>query len=148
MNNGPTIGPPLFVDASGWIAAFNRRDRHHPDARGVIDACLVDRLRMATTNWTIYEALSTLKSRVGWQPASDLWELVSRPRAVTFVQVTEAIEARALDLFLRYRDKTWGVVDCASLVVMEELGCRQALAFDRHFVEASRQRGFVLLPER
>ncbi|MGH2531362.1 MAG: hypothetical protein ACRDJW_03545 [Thermomicrobiales bacterium] len=62
------------------------------------------------------------------------------------VRVTERIEGRALDLFFAYQDKTWGVVDCASLVVMEDLGCRQAIGFDYHFMEASRQRGFELIP--
>ena len=62
------------------------------------------------------------------------------------VRVTEDIETRALDLFFAYQDKSWGVVDCANLVVMEDLGCRQAFGFDHHFLEASRQRGFELLP--
>jgi hypothetical protein len=29
---------------------------------------------------------------------------------------------------------------------MEDLGCRYAFGFDHHFVEASRQRGFELIP--
>lgn len=39
----------------------------------------------------------------------------------------------------------WGVVDCASLIIMERLGCKTVFAYDRHFVEASQQRGFVVL---
>jgi hypothetical protein len=30
---------------------------------------------------------------------------------------------------------------------MERTGCRQALAYDRHFVEASRQYGFVTISD-
>ena len=86
-----------------------------------------------------------VKSRVGWEAASDLWELLSNPVVIEFAKVTPEIERRALELIFGYQDKTWGVVDCASLVVMEELGCRQAVAFDRHFVDASRQRGFAVL---
>ena len=87
-----------------------------------------------------------LESRAGWEGAPDLWALLTDRRSVILVRVTEEIEERALDLLFAYQDKTWGVVDCASLVVMEDLGCRHALGFDRHFVEASRQRGFQLLP--
>jgi predicted nucleic acid-binding protein len=87
-----------------------------------------------------------LKSRVGLQSAEALWSILSSSRLVRLVEVTKDLEQRALQLFFGYRDKNWGVVDCASLVVMEELGCRHAFGFDHHFVEASRQRGFELLP--
>ena len=39
-----------------------------------------------------------------------------------------------------HQDKTWGLVDCLSFVVMENQQISIALAFDRHFVQA----GFVL----
>jgi predicted nucleic acid-binding protein len=142
----PLLGSPVLVDASAWVAASDRRDRHHERARSLLEACFARRIWLVTTNWTAYEALSLLKSRAGWDVASDLWALLTDRRSVVLVRITEDFEARAVDLFLSYRDKTWGVVDCASLVVMEDFGCRQALSFDRHFVEASRHRGFELLP--
>ena len=58
------------------------------------------------------------------------------------VAIDEGIEREALELFWRFQDKTWGVVDCSSLVVMEAVGSRSAFAYDEHFVEASRQFGF------
>jgi hypothetical protein len=61
------------------------------------------------------------------------------------VWIDAKIEEEALELFWRYRDKTWGVVDCSSLAVMQELGCREIFAYDRHFIEASRQFGFTVL---
>lgn len=140
------IHSPIFVDASAWLAITNRRDQLHSVARSFLDLCLGRRVRLATTNWTAYEALSMLKSRAGWEQATHLRSLLDDSRAVDLVRVTEEIELRALDLFFAYRDKTWGVVDCASLIVMEDLGCRQAFGFDHHFVEASRQRGFEAAP--
>ena len=136
---------PVFVDASGWLAAFNRRDHLYSVARPLLEACLDRGIELVTTNWTAYEALSMLKSRGGPDVASLLWEVISIDVAVILAEVTPEVEASALDLFFAYRDKTWGVVDCASIVVMELVGCRQVVAFDRHFVEASRQRGFEVL---
>jgi uncharacterized protein len=141
-----SLGSPVFVDASGWIAGANHRDAHHGAARPILDACFAQDIRVITTTWTAYEAMSLLKSRIGIDGAAELWALLTNPEAVELIRVTDEIEAAALDLFFRYRDKTWGVVDCASLVVMERTGCRQALAYDRHFVEATRQRGFQTLP--
>lgn len=140
------LRPPIFVDASAWVAATNGRDQHHTVARSLLIASFDEGRSLVTTNWTAYEALSLTKSRGGWELANDLWAMLTNPKAVTIVEVTKRIEQRALDLFFGYRDKTWGIVDCANLIVMEETGCRQAFGFDRHFVEASRQRGFELLP--
>jgi len=61
------------------------------------------------------------------------------------IRVNPEIESAALKLFWRYRDKEWGVVDCASLVIMERTGCKTVFCYDRHFAEASRQRGFAVL---
>ena len=97
--------------------------------------------------WTAYEALTIVKAKLGYGQAERLWRRIQRPSVVELVTVDERIEAEALDLFWRYKDKDWGVVDCASIVVMDGTGCRQAFAFDRHFMEASQQYGFLLVRE-
>lgn len=102
---------------------------------------------LITTNWVVYEALTLLKSRVGSQQADQLWEIANDSTLVSLVRVTSVIETAALRLFFEYRDKTWGVVDCTSLVVMAETGCRKAFGFDQHFREAGQQRGFRVVPE-
>src|SRR5215207_2629067 len=142
---GTVLTSPVFVDASAWLARMNARDLYADAARRLIDGCFANDISLVTTNWTSYEALSMVKSRIGSEAASDLWALLTLSVSVEFAEVTPPIERRALELFFGYEDKSWGVVDCASLVVMEELGCRQVIAFDRHFVEASRQRGFEVL---
>jgi predicted nucleic acid-binding protein len=83
-----------------------------------------------------------VKTKLGYNPAEKLWQRMLRPSVVTVIKVDERIEAGALELFWSYRDKDWGVVDCASLRIMEETGCQQAFAFDRHFTQASKQYGF------
>jgi hypothetical protein len=47
----------------------------------------------------------------------------------------------ALDYFARYADKSWGLVDCASFVVMQQRGITEAFTSDRHFEQA----GFACL---
>jgi len=46
--------------------------------------------------------------------------------------------SKAFSLFKSRGDKTWGLVDCFSFVVMKENRIKQALTFDDHF----RQAGF------
>jgi predicted nucleic acid-binding protein len=43
---------------------------------------------------------------------------------------------RALQLYAERADKTWGLVDCASFVVMTEQGMTEAFTTDRHFEQA------------
>jgi len=99
---------------------------------------------LITSTWTAYEALTIVKTKLGYSQAEKLWQRMLRPSVVTLIKVDERIEVGALELFWSYQDKDWGVVDCASLRVMEETGCQQVFAFDRHFTEASKQYGFSL----
>lgn len=137
---------PVFFDASGWIAIINLDDRNHAAAEAIYRELLADKVRIVTTNWTVYEALSIIKDKIGYREATALWEVVETVPLVRMVKITDDIEEAGLDLFFRYRDKTWGVVDYTSLIVMELIGCFQALAFDRHFIEAGTQRGFQVIP--
>jgi predicted nucleic acid-binding protein len=104
----------------------------------------LEEIQVITSTWTVYEALTVIKGRVGYRAAEELWKVICDPELVFLIKVTEDVEAEALWLFFNYRDKVWGIVDCANLIIMEKLGCRQALAFDRHFEEAANQRGFVV----
>jgi hypothetical protein len=137
----------VFVDASAWVAVINRRDQYHQVASTVYQQLLKEKMLMISSSWTVYEALSITKTRIGIEQAERLWKLVNDPEITQFVPVDLEIEAAALDLFFRYRDKDWGVVDCSSLIIMNRLGCRMAFAFDEHFREAAKQYGFELLSE-
>ncbi len=100
---------------------------------------------LITTTWTTYEALSIVKSRLGFSQAERLWERINSRAVVDVVRIEEQTEQAALGLLWRYKDKKWGVVDCVSLVVMQSPGCRHAFAYDGHFVEAGRQFGFSVV---
>jgi hypothetical protein len=47
----------------------------------------------------------------------------------------------ALDYYARHKDQDWGFIDCASFVIMERNGIREALTHDNDFEQA----GFVAL---
>ena len=138
------MSEPVFVDASAWVAITNRTDRVHGEAIRIYHRLLRSQTPLITSTWTAYEALTIVKTKLGYNQAERLWQRMLRPSVVTLIKVDEAIEAGALELFWSYRDKDWGVVDCASLRIMEETGCQQVFAFDRHFTEASKQYGFSI----
>lgn len=136
---------PVFADASAWLSIANPKDAEH-DAAVKIYARLNDERRLLiVTNWVAYEAISWLKGRRGWSAAQALRTVLEDRRRVRLVRVTPRIESLGLGLFWRTRDKSWGVVDCTSLITMSLTGCGEAFGFDRHFIEAARQFGFTVL---
>jgi predicted nucleic acid-binding protein len=139
------IPTSVFVDASAWVAFFNRRDAHQTQAREQMTALLRSGIALVTSTWTTYEAITIVRSKLGYGRARRLWQFANNRRIISMIRVDPRIESAALKLFWQHRDKDWGVVDCASLVIMERIGCQTVFAYDRHFVEASRQRGFAAL---
>ncbi len=49
-----------------------------------------------------------------------------------------------MEMYQSYDDKTWGLVDCLSFVVMKQMNLTTVLGFDQHFVQA----GFKLAGEK
>ena len=52
------------------------------------------------------------------------------------VWVDNLLTDRALELYNRIDDKPWGLVDCASFVLMRDEGVADAFTSDRHFIQA------------
>jgi predicted nucleic acid-binding protein len=132
----------VFVDGSAWIAVMHQKDQYHQSAASYFDLLLDSGERFLTTNWTLYEAYTFLKTHAGYEKFNELYVLIQRRRTIYVERINKSLETAALDVFVRYRDKTWGVVDCANLIVMQLSGCNRAFAYDTHFRQAARQYGF------
>jgi predicted nucleic acid-binding protein len=50
--------------------------------------------------------------------------------------VTDNLIVRGFDLFRSRPDKSWGLTDCISFVIMNEAGITDALTADVHFQQA------------
>ena len=99
---------PVFVDASAWIAITNRKDRNRGEAVRIFQRLLGTPTALVTTNWTAYEALTIVKSRLGFSQAERLWQRITSRTVVELVEVDQEIESDALRLFWRYQDKKMG----------------------------------------
>jgi len=56
--------------------------------------------------------------------------------SVEVVQIDNDLLRRALDFFAQHADKSWGLVDCASCLVMRDRGITEAFTSDIHFEQA------------
>lgn len=118
------------------MALRYRRDQYHETARGLAERIDRERLGLVTTEWVLGESVTLLKARGAVGAALALGESMLGGRLGYLVESTVERRARAWELFVRYKDRRVGWVDCTSFAVMEELGLRRFFGFDDDFVRA------------
>jgi hypothetical protein len=126
----------VFVDTGAWVALRYGRDQCHGRARTLLGRLRADGIGLVTTEWVLAEAVTLLKARGAVAHALALGEALQAGRLGHLVESTAERRHRAWKLFVRYRERRVGWVDCASFAVMEELGLTQFFGFDEDFVRA------------
>jgi uncharacterized protein len=133
------MSSPLFIDTGYVIALINSNDRYHKLAR--IWSEIYNRHPVVTTDAVLLEIGNAL-SRVARSEAAEIINYFQNSPEVIVIPLTPKLFTSAMHLYAKYQDKTWGLVDCLSFVVMTEMQLSTALSFDRHFIQA----GFALAP--
>lgn len=126
----------VFLDTSGWIAVLNAREELHVRAVGTFQELGEAGCRLLVTDWIIAETgngLARTSARLKFVTAAR--QLLASPD-VRVLPVTSGLLSRALELYSSRPDKTWGLVDCASFMVMSDHGVTDAFTTDRHFEQA------------
>jgi hypothetical protein len=126
----------VFLDSNGWVAVVNASDALHRVADGLWRQLGKEQRPVVLTDWVIAETgngLARCAARRLFMETVELFE--SSPNA-RLVFVDSALLHRALALYSERPDKTWGLVDCASFIVMRDLRIRDAFTNDRHFIQA------------
>jgi uncharacterized protein len=78
----------------------------------------------------IGNALSRQRYRAA---AISLLQSLESDSSVELLPLTEELYAQALQLYCTRPDKEWGLIDCASFVVMSERRISKALTADEHY---------------
>ena len=133
--------PIVFADACYWIARLNDRDSLHQLATLLSDD--MESRRIVTTELVLIEVLNFFAE---WGPArrSSAVALVLNLQYdlnVDIIKLSEIPFEDAVDLYYARPDQEWGLVDCASFLVMADNNIQEALTNDHHFTQA----GFTIL---
>lgn len=129
-----------FLDASGLIAVANTDDRRHDRAQVVWCELVEQNAPQVTTSLVLFELGDGL-ARVGQRSlAVKLHDRLRHSPLVQVIWISPEQMAAAWDLFRDRPDKNWGATDCASFVVMRELGIDEAFTVDHHFEQAGFRR--------
>ena len=126
----------LLADTSFFIAATDESDRHHAEAVAWMRWTRQRDVRLVIHAGILLEIgdgfARSERRRIGIRI---LDALLSDPRAFV-VMIGEGTLSEARELYRRHSDKEWGLTDCVSFALMEELGVESALTADRHFLQA------------
>jgi predicted nucleic acid-binding protein len=126
----------ILLDTSGWIALLNASDGLHPEAVKVWQDPRVSGDIVVVTDWIVAETGNGLsRSPARSRFAQTVRQLIASPHAEV-VFVDEVVLSLALQPYEARADKSWGLVDCASMVVMRQEGITDAFSCDRHFTQA------------
>jgi uncharacterized protein len=135
----------VFLDTSYAIALSAPTDQFHGRALRLAEELETAQARLVTTRAVLLEIGNVLSRQRYRAAAVSLLRALEADPSVTLLPLSEDLYARALELYGSRPDKEWGLIDCASFVVMSERGITKALTADVHF----QQCGFrALLRER
>lgn len=129
----------IFIDTSYVVALINERDQYHARALEFAD-CYADSLLMVT-DVVLLEIANALSRSYKTEAVQIIEDPISSVD-VEVVRLSSQLFGQAFELYKTRQDKTWGLVDCISFVVMQSRNIRSALTFDQHFVQA----GFQAIP--
>jgi predicted nucleic acid-binding protein len=123
----------IFIDTSFIIAWLNSNDLLHDHALNLLDAYKGD--QWLTTDSILLEIGNSF-ARKDRNSASEAIELLLSDATTEVVGMDADLFARAFQLFKSREDKTWGLTDYVSFIVMQDRECFDALTSDIHFVQA------------
>lgn len=124
----------LLLDTVFIQALLNRRDQYHAQAKAFLP-----QVRAAKEVWVteaVFIEVGNALSAVNRTAAVQFIEQCYHTPNLRVVTVDPLLLTSALQLYHERPDKTWGLTDCISFVVMQSQGLTDAVTADEHFVQA------------
>lgn len=126
----------VFLDTNGWLALLNASDSLHAAAQQAWADVGAAGYQVFLTDLVVAETGNGLARTPARRSLRSALQRVRASPKATLIFITPNLLATALDLYDQRSDKSWGLVDCASFVVMKEHGISEAFTNDRHFEQA------------
>ncbi|MEA5418096.1 PIN domain-containing protein [Spirulina sp. CCNP1310] len=126
----------VFADTGYWIALLNSSNNLHSKSKEITQALYP--LKIITTEMIFVECLNAFSGQRKWLKSSMI-KLVKRSQDnenITIIPHDQELFLAALEFYANRLDQSWSLTDCASFCVMKEQNIMDALAYDKHFVQA------------
>ena len=128
----------VFADTSGLGNLINPREPFHLLAARIYRGRRAQGYFILTTNYIIAELVSLMTNPLCIPRATTInfIEGLKTSAYVEIVHVDETLDTAAWQLLKQRPDKTWGLVDCTSFVLMQWRGVQEWLTTEQHFEQA------------
>ncbi len=123
----------LFIDTAFVAALINKKDQYHKQA--LVLSKKYENVLMVSTDVVLFEIGNALAKNYK-KEAVKIIQIFCSSDEITVVKLNPALFKKAFDIYKRYDDKGWGMVDCLSFVVMRENNITDVLTCDKHFEQA------------
>lgn len=127
----------LFLDTVFIQAILNPRDQYHTAAMQ-----LLPRVKNAQEVWiteAIFMEVGNALSTYDRRKVSAFIRQCYQTDNISIVNITPQLFQEGLNLYESRQDKTWGLVDCISFIVMKQHNLMDAVTSDIHFIQAGFQ---------
>jgi len=122
----------VFVDASAFYAILNKKDKLHKEALSISKALAKTKEVLITSNYTLAEAYTVIRSKLGF-PTASAFVAELRKGGIQVAWIDKEIHNRGLEIFLEKEEsKDLSFFDCVDLALMKTLDIGKAFSFDRH----------------
>jgi len=126
----------VFADTGYWVALLNPSDNLHEKAVDL--SKIFYPAYIVTSEVVLIEVLNDFSKRGEYfrdLVVEFIQDLRSNRNMRVIAQTSEQFE-QGLELYQQRKDKEWSHTDCVSFVIMNDMGISEALAHDKHFVQA------------
>lgn len=124
----------LFLDTAFIQAILNPNDQYHHQAVNLLP--LVKKAQKVWLTEAILMEVGNALSAVNRQKVVNFIRQCYQTKNIEVVKIEDTLFSQAINLYEAYNDKTWGLIDCISFVVMRENNLSIALTSDHHFIQA------------
>jgi uncharacterized protein len=126
----------IFLDTSFIIAFYNKKDKNHAGARGILKRTLEknQNTKFVFSDYIFDELITLLKSKkVPNQMISQIGDQILNSNIWKIVYVEELIFNHTWKMIKDYDDKDWSFTDTSSFALMNNMNILHYLSYDDHF---------------
>ena len=127
----------IFADSNYWLALFDRRDYLHTIANKAMRS-LSTNVYIVTSQVVFAELMEMCAKDTPYikeQLITFIEGLTNDPNII-LEPSTPKLHDDTVTFYRKHADKEWGFADCSSFVIMKRRKIREALTYDKHFIQA------------
>jgi len=122
----------IFIDTGAFYALADKRDKYHLKAATYYNQVYQPGL-FITSNLVFSESWTLIHHKLGRSAARKFWQKI-RSGIVELYFINPLDLERSWEIFNKYRDQDFSLVDCTSFALMERSNISQVFTCDPHFL--------------